>query len=233
MGLAAQLLAEDIKHLYGGDSWNDSLMIAFDYVTYKKDGTQLQRFHQEWNRLTDEARFSGMLDDGRSFEVKFTSLGNRTGTMFVDSVPIPEAYQPSSLNTAYHQFMYHTRWLLLPVQLVDSGVMLERLKDTVVGDKRVATLKATFTEDSTAPKLSFLIYVNPTHKNIERWRVSYNGNEQEYIWRLYQRVTPFLISTKRYTEDFSSYVQFENIQITVLNKQMISQMEQEKDPQGQ
>lgn len=233
LGLAAQLLGEDIKHLYGGEAWNDSLLLEFDYVTYTKDGQQTARYHQEWNRLTDEALFSGRLDDGRPFQVRFTSLSRREGKMIVDSVPIPEAYQSSSLNTAYHQFMYHTRWLLLPVQLVDSGVTLERLKDTIVGGKRVATLRASFEPDSSAPRLWFLIYVNPAYKNIERWRVSYNGVEREYVWRLYQRIEPFLLSTKRYAEDFQSYVQFENIKFTVPGKQGMSQLTEEKPPQNE
>lgn len=233
MGLAAQLLAEDIKHLYGGSAWNDSLLIAFDYVNYTKDGKEIVRYRQEWNRLTDEALLSGTLGDGRSFEVRFSSLRRREGVMRVDSVPIPEAFQQTSLNTAYHQFMYNTRWLLLPIQLVDSGITLERLKDTVVGDKRVATLKASFEKDSTGPSLWFLIYVNPTYKNIERWRVSYNGVEQEYIWRLYQRIDPFLLSMKRYSEDFKNYVQFENLTITLLDKQKIAELAQQKKQQNE
>lgn len=226
MGLTAQLLAEDIKHLYGGEHWNDSLLISFDYVAYTRDTVETVRYHQEWNRLTDEALLSGTLDDGRRFAVRFSDLSNREGVMYVDSVPIAEAFQKPALNTAYNQLMYHMHWMLLPVQLVDSGVVLERLKDTSVGGKRVATLRATIAGDSGSPNTTFLIYVNPTYKNIERWRVSHNGSEQEYIWRLYQRVEPFLISTKRYTEDFKTYIQFENIRIEVLDKDRITQLEE-------
>ena len=229
MGIAAQLMAEDIKHVYGGEGWNDSLWISFDYVGYTSDNVETIRYHQEWNRLTDEALLSGKLDDGRPFEVHFTSLSKREGTMLVDSTLIPKTYLSASLNTAYNQFMYNTRWLLLPVELVDSGVVLERLKDTVLSNMRLITLKVSFEEDSAAPDTYFILYVNPQFRNIERWSVHYNGSSKDYIWRLYRRVDPFLISTKRYTEDFKSYIRFENIQIRKLDKDTIAAMAREKE----
>lgn len=231
MDLNARLLAEDIRQLYGGGVWSDSLIVSFDFVSYTSDDRETARHHQIWNRLTDEAVLSGVLDDNRPYEVRFTSYTHGTGTMTVDSVPIPEAYQATSLETARKQLTKNLRWLLLPMQLLDSNVHVERLQDTTFSGKSLNTLKVSFIEDSTIAAENFILYVNPVHKNIERWRPTTRGIGQDYIWRLYRRVGPFLISTKRWADDFKSYIQLENIEMIQLTPEEIAKRkESQKDP---
>lgn len=227
--LNAQLLAEEVKQRYDGKHWDDSILIEFDHVLYTKDDKEVERYHHMWNRLTDEAMLSGTLDDGRTFEVRFSNLSERTGTMIVDSVPIREEYLPTSMRTAYGQFMRNVHWLLLPVQLLDPGVILKRLPDTLFADKVNSVLSVTFEPDSAANiDQSFILYINPTFNNIERWRVTENGSSQDFIWRLYRRVKPFLFSTKRWSEDFGSYVMLENIEVTELTPETIAAREKEE-----
>ncbi len=226
--LNAKLLAEEIKQLYGGEHWNDSLLISFDFVAFTKDDVETARYRHEWNRLTDEATFSGTLDDGRTYHVHFSSYSKGEGTMVVDSIPVPDAYLERSLKSAHQQLTKNIRWLLLPVQLLDSNVILERLKDTAFAGKTVSTLKASFIEDSTISSEAFILYVNTTHKNIERWRPIQRSFGQDYIWRLYRRVGPFLMSTKRWADDFKTYIKFENIEITALTPDNLNGQDKSK-----
>ena len=228
--LDAQLLAEEVKQLYGGAYWNDSLLISFDFVSYTKDDKETARYHQEWNRLTDEALLSGVLDDGRDYEVRFASLSKQEGMMVVDSVPIPDAHLAQSLKTAYQQITTNVRWLMLPVQLFDPNVSVHRLQDTAFAGKGVTTLQVSFAPDSLMPYESFILYVNKAYKNIERSRPIQRGVKADYIWRLYRRVGPFLISTKRWADDFKSYIKLENIKIIQLTPDEIAR--RSKDSQG-
>ena len=220
--LAATLLAEDIKHKYGGENWTDSLSFSFDFVAYNNTHEELVRYHNEWNRLTGEALLSSTLSDGRPYEVKFSNFNACIGTMTVDSVAVPEAHLKDALRKAYDRLKNNIRWLLTPVQLLDSDIKIQLLNDSVIDGKQITPMKVNF-NDSISSASDAFIYINTNYKNIERWRVNYDGVYREYIWRLTRRIGPFLFATRLWADDFKTYIQLERIKVTSLKADAVAQ----------
>jgi len=209
-GIASQLLAEEIRTTYGGGAWNDSLLIEFSFVRYSEEGNELERYQNVWNRFTDEAFLAGTLDDGRSYRVEFSSFSKRQGTMYIDSVEIQEAQKPAALEYAYDRLATNLRFLLTPVRLLEDEVRLRLLGDTTIGGKPLTPLKVTF-PDSMSTSSEILLFISPAYHNIDRWVVEYEGRKTEYVQRMSRRVGAFLIPTRHWKEDFSGFVQLENI----------------------
>lgn len=210
LNLATELLAEGIEERYGGDAWNDSIYVAFDYVVYTADDKEVLRYSHVWDRALDRANYAGKLIDGRPFAVTFSSFSKREGTMIVDSAQVASEHLESALRHAQSEFMHHARWLLLPLMIGDSGVARQRLNDTVVDGKNVTAVQVDFVEED-GKKTTFLMYVNTQYYNVERWRVKTPSGEKEYVWRGYNKFGPFLVSTKRWAADFEGYIRFENV----------------------
>lgn len=208
--IAAILLAEDIKDRYNGNVWGDSVSLSFEFVTYDRDGTELKRTKNEWNRATDRARYSGRLDDGSDFVVEFSSLSRKEGVMLVDSQEIPEQYQQAGLDEAYNRLVGNIYWLMMPMLLLDERLTLEVLPDTTLQGKPLVPLIVTF-NDSNLVATSARLYVDRDHKTIERWRIDYDGTEREFIHRMTRRIGPYLVATRLWSDDFASYVQLERI----------------------
>ena len=221
--LAATLLAEDVKHTYGGDAWTDSLFIAFDFVVYNKKNQEVARYHNEWNRLSDEGMLIGKLSDGRVYQARFTSVGNCLGTMTIDSQEVAAEHLSAALRMACDRLNSNLHWLLTPLRLLDPGIGLELLNDSLIDGKQVTPMKVMF-NDSLSSASDVLIYINTSYKNIERWRVNYDGNYREYIWRLTRRIGPYLFATRLWAEDFQTYIQLERIRI--------KKLPEEETPQG-
>ena len=220
--LAATLLAEDVKYTYGGELWTDSVFVSFDFVVYNSTHEELVRYHNEWNRLTDEAVLSGTLPDGRSYEVRFSDLSQRTGTIMVDSVPVPQEHLKEALRNSYDRLNNNLRWLLTPVRLLDSGITLQLLNDSGIDGKWMTPMKVNF-NDSLSSTSHALVYINANYKNIERWRISYEGVDKEYIWRLTRRVGPYLFATRLWADDFKTYIQLERIKVKLLPDDDVAQ----------
>ena len=225
--LAATLLAEDIRHTYGGQDWTDSLSFSFDFVVYNKQRQEVARYHNKWNRATDEGLLSGKLNDGRVYTVRFSNLSACQGTMMIDSQEVAQAILPSALHTAYERLQNNLRWLLTPQRLLDSDVTLKIQSDTTIDGKEITPMKVIYNDSISTSTSEVLLYINSGYKNIERWRVNYDGVYREYIWRLTRRVGSLLFATRLWAEDFQTYIQLEKIKVTRVNGEEVAQGEEE------
>lgn len=210
--IAATLLAEEIRHVYGGEEWTDSLYLEFDFVAYTRDGRELVRYHNEWNRLTDEASLSGTMSGGRFYEVRFTELSSLSGTMTIDSQAIPEAHLQSGLVSGYERLTSNIRWLITPLMLLDTTGVLLMMNDSNIDGQQITPLYISYS-DTISSASGATLYVNSKHKTIDRWKINYEGEDREYIWRQTRRVGPFLFATKMWADDFQTYIMLEGIKV--------------------
>ena len=210
--IGAILLAEEVKGKYGGESWNDSVLISFDFVTYNRDGKEMKRYTNAWNRMTDEAVLAGALDDGRPFRVRFSSLSGRKGTMQVDSVDIDSAYLQEGLDIAYERLRNNFFWLLMPLDLLDTNYSMAMLADTVIGGIEYIPMHVVL-NDSTISMTDVLLYIHKAHKQIERWRINYEGIVGEYIWRRTRKVGSLVFSSRHWSADYNYYIQLERVRV--------------------
>ena len=192
--IGAILLAEEVKGKYGGETWSDSVLISFDFVTYNREGKEMKRYTNAWNLLTDEAVLAGNLDDGRPFRVRFSSLSNREGSMQVDSVDIDTAYLQEGLDIAYERLRNNFFWLLTPLELLDTNYSMAMLADTVISGVEYIPMHIRL-NDST------------------RWRINYEGAVGEYIWRRTRRVGTLTFSSRFWSADYNYYIQLERVRV--------------------
>ena len=217
--ITTTLLAQDVKQTYGGDAWSDSLSFAFDFVVYDKDHREIARYHNEWNRLTDEALLSGKLRDGRSYRVEFSDLSQCQGKMFLDSQEVAPAVQKSALPTYYDRLVSNFRWLLTPLRLFDPDVTLQGRNDSIVDAKPSKLMSVVFSDTLAPSACDILLFINNDHKLIERWRMNYDGVYRQYRWQLTQRVGPFIFPTRLLDETLKTYIQFEQVQVIRIEKE--------------
>ena len=220
--LAATLLAEDVKHTYGGDSWTDSVAFAFDFVVYNKADKEVARYHNEWNRLTDEALLRSKLPDGRVYEARFSDLSTCKGVMLIDSQEVAKEHMQAALLKSYDRLTNNLRWLLTPLRLLDSGMKLQILPDSLIDGKGMTPMKVYF-NDSIASTSDVLLYINASYKSIDRWLIDYDGVYREYFWRLTRRIGPFLFATRLWADDFNTYIQLERIKVKFLTADKVAQ----------
>ena len=219
LNVAAQLAAEQVKQLYGGNIWHDSMYVAFDFVGYTKADEELTRFRLTWNMATDQASISSTFPDGRQWIATFSSLSKRNGTMVIDSTAVPEPQLGSALNVAYDHFVHNSRWLLLPLQLLKPNVHVRKGIDTLIFGTPLSELVVTFSPEEGVRNSKFSLYVDEEYHNIEGWGVSIEGSPpKNYVWRSYTREGPFLVSTKRWATDQQSYIRLENITMRSLKQ---------------
>ncbi len=210
--IGAILLAEEVKGKYGGETWSDSVLISFDFVTYNREGKEMKRYTNAWNLLTDEAVLAGNLDDGRPFRVRFSSLSNREGSMQVDSVDIDTAYLQEGLDIAYERLRNNFFWLLTPLELLDTNYSMAMLADTVISGVEYIPMHIRL-NDSTISMTDVLLYIHKAHKQIERWRINYEGAVGEYIWRRTRRVGTLTFSSRFWSADYNYYIQLERVRV--------------------
>lgn len=210
--LGALLLAEEVKGKYGGKSWGDSLLISFDFVMFSKDNAELKRYTVAWNRLTDEAVLAGVLDNGRPYRVRFSSLRRREGVMMVDSLPIDSAYMQDGLDVAYERIRTTFLWLTTPLDLLDTNYTLAMGADTVIDGTTYVPMHVTL-NDSTLKLKSILLYIHKTHKLIERWRIEFDGAAREFVWRRTRKVGNLVYNSRLWSADYSYYVQLERVRV--------------------
>jgi hypothetical protein len=211
-------LAREVIGAMGGESaWNDrSWNLAFDFVVESK-GKEISRYSHRWNRSTGEYIVSGKNREGRTWQVHFNDIHDevdRKGTATIDGEPAPDTTLSRLLGMAYARFINDTYWMLMPVKLLDPGVVLRRGADTTIGGTRYDVLMLSFKNVGLTPGDRYLVFINPQTKLVERWHYMLeSGREADYLWKDYLRFDPVLIPLRRETPDGSSVIRFDNVRV--------------------
>ncbi len=211
----AYQLAHEVIDAMGGDSaWGDrSWSLAFDFVVEAK-GKEMSRYSHQWNRATGEYIVGGRTREGKAWQVEFSNIYEKQGRATIDGEPVPDTTLSRILSMAYARFINDTYWMLMPVKMLDPGVMLERRADTTIGGVRYNVLLLSFRNVGLTPGDRYLVFINPQTKLVERWHYMLeSGREADYLWTDYRRFDPVVISLKRESPDGSSIIRFDNVRV--------------------
>lgn len=208
-------LAREVWRAAGGEKgWTDlSWNLSFDFVSYR-DGKEAARFSHRWNRKTNAAVVSGIGRDGRRWEVQFSDLYARRGTATINGTAAPDSDLPRLLENAYARFINDSYWLLMPLKLLDNGVIHRRLDDTTVGGGRFERLGLSFERVGLTPGDQYQLYIDPKSKRVVRWTfVLESGRTGDYTWEEYERVGPVTLPRVRRAPDGAIAIRFENVRV--------------------
>jgi hypothetical protein len=206
-------LAREVWRALGGEKgWADrSWSLAFDFVAYR-DGKEVARFSHNWNRRTNAAVVSGMGRDGRRWEVRFSDIYARSGTATINGAPAPESDLPKLLDNAYARFINDSYWLLMPLKILDDGVIHRRLADTTVAGERFERLALSFERVGLTPGDQYQLYIDPKTKRVVRWTyVLESGRTGDNRWEGYEQIGPVTLPLVRRAPDGTVAIRFENV----------------------
>ena len=206
------LLAREVMRASGGDRWEDRTWnLAFDFVSYR-EGKEAGRFSHRWNRSSNAAVVSGAGRDGKRWEVRFTDVYARTGTATIDGAAAPDTSLQRLLDNAYARFINDTYWLLMPLKLLDDGVIRRRLEDTAISGRSYQRLALSFENVGLTPGDQYWLFIDPQTKQVAFWRfLLQSGRTGEYAWEEYERSGPVTLPRVRRGSDGAVAIRFENV----------------------
>lgn len=179
---------------HGGiESWKNLKSLSFTKKTnlYKEDGSlkstilQNQKFDFE-NNLS--ISLNSILDS-----VKCNLQNGKVTIQNKDSIYRPVGEELNKTQALFSFAMYVTSQ---PFQLLESGASFERIKDTLVNNKRVLSILVHYkNEGIDSDKWTY--YFDPNSFEVTACKVRHNGRESLIENTSYDKSTPFLFNRRR------------------------------------
>lgn len=160
-------LAKRVVNASGGiENWNKVHYISFDYF-----GSRYWFWDKQKNRYRVESekrkyRIAGSLDG------KETHLWLR-GNIMTDADSLSKYKE-----VGYKAWINDTYWLIMPLKLLDKGVVLHYVGDCIFDSTKQATcLDLTFQNVGVTPENKYRIYIDTTSNEVVYWDFYNNKND--------------------------------------------------------
>jgi hypothetical protein len=174
-GKAAALADKVMETLGGGQAWNNTHYLRFDFAVDRGGKTVARRSHT-WDKWSGRYRLEFTKDDAP--HLVLMNLNTKEGSAFVKGAKLEGEEQKKALEQAYGAWVNDTYWLLMPYKMRDPGVVLtydgEERKDGEAWDK----LRLTFDNVGLTPKDKYWAYVNRKTGLVDRWDFVLKGEDK-------------------------------------------------------
>ncbi|MFI5171038.1 MAG: hypothetical protein ACHQFW_01540 [Chitinophagales bacterium] len=189
---AIEIAHEVIAAMGGECAFNETNYIGWTFFDRRK---------LVWDKVNNRIRIDYLTKP-------MTIIASLTGDdvkLFMNNV---EVTQPDSLKKygqkAKMVWANDSYWLLMPFKLLDEGVNLRYLGDSLIEDSNNSIIELTFDNVGFTPENKYLIYIDKTTHLVSRWSFydKYNDPLPEFTntWTEYKLYGNIFISGNRGTE---------------------------------
>jgi hypothetical protein len=154
-----------LESLGGPRAWASLPILRFDFGN-ERDGTRSVSRRHLWNRKSGAYR----LEWNRGADSSYTALFNvnsRDGQVYLNGEPLDADQNREQLAGAYRGFVNDTYWMLMPVKMLDPGVIRTHVPDSSDGQHEVVMLS--FEEVGLTPGDRYWVYVDRESGRVDRW----------------------------------------------------------------
>ena len=174
---AAMKLAREVVKASGGDDWGKVKRIRFTFNVLDREGKPALVAKHDWNLRagTDTVTWN-----------------DQTVT-----VKLGEANDAGDARAAYQRWVNDTYWLLMPLKLLDGGVVLAHGGTQEVDGQTLEVLNLSFEDVGLTPGDKYTLYIDPQEKLVRRWDYMPSADKKvSGTWEGYEQFGPLKLSTK-------------------------------------
>lgn len=195
----AQALADRVMQaLGGGDAWNKTHYLRFDFAV-DRGGKNVTRRSHTWDKWTGRYRLEATTREGEPFVV-LLNINTRDGRAWLKGSELSGEEARKYLEQGYAAWVNDTYWLLMPYKMKDPGVSLaldgEEKKGALVWDK----LRLTFDNVGLTPKDKYWAYVNRKTGLVDRWDYVLKGENKPpttFTWQNWRKYGNVMLADDR------------------------------------
>jgi len=208
----ADELARRAIDVMAGPAWEKARYFEFNFVV-EHGKTRSIAVPQRWDRTTGQYRVTGR-DAKQNDFVVVMNVNTQKGRVWLNGEEVTDARRDDTLGLAYKRFLNDTYWLLMPLRMLDAGIVREAVGERTDSCGRTWDLLKLTTAADTA-----WAWINRDSGLVEEWDMRVQGTpaEQppvEVMFHDYGRYAGVLISTRREVRNSNQTILIENLKIS-------------------
>ncbi len=213
---AQQKPADDLARrafdVLAGPAWEKTRYFEFTFVVEHRNGPT-SAVPQRWDRTTGLYRVTGRDAKRNDYVVVMNVITNK-GRVWLNGEEVHDARRDDTLALAYKRFLNDTYWLLMPLRMLDQGVVREAMGERTDSCGRTWDVVKVTTSADTA-----WAWINRDSGIVEGWDMRLPGAPAEeppveVMFHDYARFNGVLISTRREVRNRNQTIKIEGLKIS-------------------
>jgi hypothetical protein len=214
----ADELARRSIEILGGPAWEKARFFSFTF-NLARNGQTAASFSQQWDRTTGLYRVSGKDPKGVPFVI-VENVNTKVGRAWQNGV---EVHDPAALQElmliGYRRFINDTFWLLMPLKMLDPGVLRSAAGErTDSCGRKWDVVKVIFDQGPGVPTDVYWAWINRDTGIVEEWDLKLQGTPAnappvEVFFHDFRRVGGLLISTRREVRGKDQVVRLDDLTV--------------------
>jgi hypothetical protein len=208
----ADELARRSFDVTAGPAWEKARYFEFTFVVEhgKTRGTSAP---ERWDRNTGLYRVSGR-DAKQNDFVVVMNVSTKKGRAWLNGEEVHDRRLDETLDLAYRRFLNDTYWLLMPIRMLDQGVVREAMGERTDSCGRTWDVVKVTSSGDTA-----FAWINRDTGLVEEWDMRLAGAPAEaaavqVMFHDYARYGGLLISTRREVRNSDQTIRIEGLKVS-------------------
>lgn len=195
----ATALARRVHAAAGGERLSQVAEIDFDFVV-EADGQRKLTAHHRWDLVNNSDHVRWTDRQGVAHDV-IVHLATRTATAGAEEA-----------KAGYARWVNDSYWLVLPLKLLDPGVVRTLEAPRSYQGKSYQVLRLSFEHVGLTPGDVYWLFIDPESARIERWEMLLEGDQppaEGTSWEDHRPLGPLVLAHDHVTDDGKRHIRFE------------------------
>jgi hypothetical protein len=207
----ADELARRAFDVLAGPAWEKARYFEFTFVV-QHGNTRSTAVPQRWDRATGMYRVTGR-DAKQNDFIVVMNVNTKKGRVWLNGEEVHDNRAEATLDLAYKRFLNDTYWLLMPLRMLDQGVVREAMGERTDSCGRTWDVVKVTTSNDTA-----WAWINRDSGIVEEWDMQIAGAPADappvqVMFHDYARYSGLLISTRREVRNQNQTIKIEGLKI--------------------